>query len=35
LQGDKARLSKKRENVAIFCVESGAEEKDFWMLSHE
>lgn len=35
LLGDKAKLSKKRENVAIFCVESGAEEKDFWMLSHE
>lgn len=35
LRGDKARLSKKREHVGVFCVESGVDEKDFWLLSHE
>lgn len=33
--GNKVRLSKKRENVGLFCVESGVEEKDFWMFAHE
>jgi hypothetical protein len=34
LSGDKARLSKKRESVGVLCVETGANEKDFWMLAH-
>jgi hypothetical protein len=33
--GNKARLSTKRENAGLLCVESGVEEKDFWMLAHE
>lgn len=35
LLGNKARLSKKRENVGILCVELQVEEKDFWLLAHE
>jgi hypothetical protein len=35
LSEKKVELSKKRENVAIFCVESGADEKDFWLLSYD
>jgi hypothetical protein len=34
LLGNRIRLSKKRENVAVFCAELGLEEQDFWMLSH-
>lgn len=33
--GNKVWLSKKRENVGLFCVESEVQEKDFWMLAHE
>jgi hypothetical protein len=33
--GNRAWLSKKSESAGLFCVESGVEEKDFWMLAHE
>lgn len=34
LVGNKARVSKKREDAGVFCVEVQPDEKDFWMLAH-
>jgi hypothetical protein len=32
---NRIELSKKRERVGVFCVETGLDEKDFWLLAND
>ena len=34
LRDGRIKLSRKREQVGVFCVETGLDEKDFWLLAH-